>query len=56
MDLAAACCCSCCTLVQMEKEAQHRVTQPIDTGYTNQADMTFPNTDTPETKEVLPAA
>ena len=56
MDLAAACCCSCCTLVQMEKEAQHRVTtQPIDTGYTNEADMTFPNKDTPETKEV-PAA
>ncbi|KAI1325950.1 duf614 domain-containing protein [Xylariaceae sp. FL0255] len=44
-DIAAACCCHCCTLIQSNKEVAHRaqaIKEPDNTGYTaNLTEMTY---------------
>lgn len=43
VDLAAACCCGCCDLVQQDKEAEFREAQaPIQQGYKTNEEMAFP--------------
>ncbi|KAM0809815.1 putative PLAC8 family-domain-containing protein [Seiridium cardinale] len=43
VDIASACCCGCCDLIQQEKESAHWESQSIDTaGYKTNQEMIIP--------------
>lgn len=43
VDIATACCCGCCDLIQQEKEAAHRDTAVSgEHGYKTNEEMTYP--------------
>lgn len=50
-DIATACCCVLCDLVQQEKESEHRepLVSPagVQQGYQAQGDMTYPSQPAP---------
>lgn len=52
-DIATACCCALCDLVQQEKESEHRepLVNPdgVQQGYQAQGDMTYPAPAAPTT-------
>lgn len=59
-DIATACCCVLCDLVQQEKESEHReplVSPPggVPQGYQMQGGMTYPATDAPAVPAAAPS-
>lgn len=44
LDIATACCCGCCQLVQADKEAEYRElnSQGVQQGYQATGGMTYP--------------